>query len=74
MVYMFFILSILVICNIQKPTLGNDMFCMCWNLASNEKCGVAESVLARTIINCPIETIKVIDEIDVVGMVEVEEW
>src|SRR5882724_8842943 len=30
MVYMFFILSILVICNIQKPALGNDMFCMCF--------------------------------------------
>jgi len=30
MAYMFFILSILVICNIQKPTLGNDMFCTCF--------------------------------------------
>src|SRR5882724_12976076 len=30
MAYMFFISSILVICNIQKPTLGNDMFCMCF--------------------------------------------
>jgi len=30
MAYTFFILSILVICNIQKPTLGNDMFCTCF--------------------------------------------
>src|SRR5882724_5742596 len=30
MAYMSFILSILVICNIQKPTLGNDMFCTCF--------------------------------------------
>src|SRR5882724_2817926 len=39
MAYMSFILSILVICNIQKPTLGNDMFCTCfkqWSARSNQ--------------------------------------
>src|SRR5882724_2882066 len=30
MAYIFYILSILVICNIQKPTLGNDIFFMCF--------------------------------------------
>jgi len=31
---MFFILSILVIYDIQKPTLGNDMFCTCFKQCS----------------------------------------
>jgi len=46
MVYMFFILSILVICNIQKPTLGNDMFCTCF-----KQCGVRSNHCLKHVQN-----------------------